>query len=174
MGFKKNKIPNASADTYQTGQTVPPKNYSGIIALLLVLIILLCGIITALGFMNVHLFRLLSANNDDTSLAFVSAECCANAEKGVLGICTQDISAVWCEYHHLPKGVYITSVDPTGIAAEKGVEQGDILISINTQPIDCTASLENFLVQNQNAEPYQICLYRAGAYINLTLIQKTK
>ena len=44
-------------DTYQTGKTQPPKNHNGIIAALLVVVILLCGIITALGVLNIRLFR---------------------------------------------------------------------------------------------------------------------
>jgi len=44
-------------DTYRTGSTKPPKSHGGLIAALLVLVILLCGIITILGIVNIRLFR---------------------------------------------------------------------------------------------------------------------
>ena len=42
--------------TWQTGRTQPPKQNSGLITLLLVLVILLCGISTALSIMNFKLY----------------------------------------------------------------------------------------------------------------------
>ncbi len=45
--------------TYQTGSTRPPKNSRGLIAFLLVMLILLLGVVTLLGVMNVKLFRQL-------------------------------------------------------------------------------------------------------------------
>ena len=43
--------------TYRTGSTRPPKSHGGLIALLLVLVILLSGITTILGVVNIRLFR---------------------------------------------------------------------------------------------------------------------
>ena len=45
--------------TYQTGSTQPPRSRGGLIAFLLVLVILLLGAVTLLGFMNIKLFRQL-------------------------------------------------------------------------------------------------------------------
>jgi len=45
--------------TYQTGSTRPPKSNRGLIAFLLVVVILLLGVVTLLGAMNVKLFRQL-------------------------------------------------------------------------------------------------------------------
>ena len=45
--------------TYQTGSTRPPKNSSGLVAFLLVVVIVLLGVVTLLGVMNVKLFRQL-------------------------------------------------------------------------------------------------------------------
>jgi hypothetical protein len=45
---------------YGTGNTMPPKSYSGIIALLLILVIFLSGVVSLLSFMNIKLFRQLS------------------------------------------------------------------------------------------------------------------
>lgn len=56
---------------YGTGPMEPPKKPGGLLALLLVLIIFLCGIVSILGIMNVRLFRQLKAQETDTlSLTF--------------------------------------------------------------------------------------------------------
>ena len=45
---------------YQTGSTRPPKSYRGLIAALLVLVIFLGGIVSALGLLNIRLFKQVS------------------------------------------------------------------------------------------------------------------
>ena len=52
--------------SWQTGSTQPPKDRGGSMALLLILIIFLCGIITVLGIMNVKLFTQLR-NREEVS-----------------------------------------------------------------------------------------------------------
>jgi serine protease Do len=57
--------PNKNIDPWDdgvfgTGNTEPPKNHSGIIALLLILVIFLSGIVSLLSFMNIKLFHQLS------------------------------------------------------------------------------------------------------------------
>ena len=57
---------------YGTGRTEPPKNRGGVYALLLILVIFLCGIITVLGILNIKLFRQLQTQKEeDVSLSFV-------------------------------------------------------------------------------------------------------
>lgn len=61
--------------TYQTGQTAPPKSKSGVIAVLLAVIILLGGVISILGLMNIRLFRqLMGAYNEGVALAEVTPD----------------------------------------------------------------------------------------------------
>ena len=50
-------------EVFGTGKTEPPKNHSGIIALLLILVIFLSGIVSLLSFMNIKLFHQLSQQN---------------------------------------------------------------------------------------------------------------
>lgn len=45
---------------YGIGNTMPPKNHSGLVALLLILVIFLSGIVSVLSFLNVRLFQQLS------------------------------------------------------------------------------------------------------------------
>ena len=57
--------------SWQTGSTRPPKDRGGTMALLLILIIFLCGIITVLGILNVRLFtQLQSREEHSTSISF--------------------------------------------------------------------------------------------------------
>ena len=50
---------------YGTGPTEPPKSRGGVVALMLILIIFLCGIITVLGILNVRLFRQLKLREEN-------------------------------------------------------------------------------------------------------------
>ncbi len=54
---------------YQTGSTRPPKNRRGLFAVLMVCVIFLGGIISALGLLNIRLFRKL--NTEDKNIASV-------------------------------------------------------------------------------------------------------
>ena len=56
---------------YRTGSTNPPKNHRGLIAVLSVAIILLCGVITILGVMNIRLFRQVNTMQADDSIPIV-------------------------------------------------------------------------------------------------------
>ena len=61
--------------SWQTGSTRPPKDRGGTMALLLILIIFLCGIITVLGIMNVKLFtQLQNREESGTSISFSPEE----------------------------------------------------------------------------------------------------
>ena len=53
---------------YRTGSTKPPKNHRGLIAVLLVTVILLCGVVSILGVMNIRLFRQVSKTKAQNSL----------------------------------------------------------------------------------------------------------
>lgn len=49
---------------YGTGPMEPPKSRGGIVALLLILVIFLCGLITVLGILNIRLFKQLSTQEE--------------------------------------------------------------------------------------------------------------
>jgi len=62
-------------DSWQTGSTQPPKNRGGILALMLILIIFLCGIITLLGVLNIRLFQKLQIQEkNDPAISFTSSQ----------------------------------------------------------------------------------------------------
>ena len=53
------------AGEYGTGKTQPPKSYGGIVAVLCVLVIFLCGLVTVLSILNIRLFRQLNAQPEE-------------------------------------------------------------------------------------------------------------
>ena len=63
--YKNNEADLWDDGAYGTGRTKPPKSYSGLVALLLVVVIFLTGIITVLGLLNVKLFRELSTQETE-------------------------------------------------------------------------------------------------------------
>ena len=69
MDYRNNKNKDAWDDgVYGTGNTMPPKNHSGIITLLLVLVIFLSGIVSFLSFMNIKLFQELTEKTKQEQL----------------------------------------------------------------------------------------------------------
>ena len=54
---------------YGTGPTEPPKNRGGLLALMLILLIFLCGIITVLGVLNIKLFKELQVKKAENELS---------------------------------------------------------------------------------------------------------
>jgi len=68
---------------------------------------------------------------------------------GRLGLDLQPLTPETARQLQLPpntKGMLVTNVDPSGPAADAGVERGDVILSINRQPVekfeDVTAALE--------------------------------
>ena len=60
-------------DSYKTGSTNPPKKHGGVVAVLCVTVILLLGIISALGAMNIRLFQKLQGKGE-YSMSFLEGE----------------------------------------------------------------------------------------------------
>lgn len=163
-------------ETYQTGSTKPPKSYGGIIAFLMGLVIFLCGTSTALGLMNIHLFRQLNTQPTETSypLAFsysmeeTSAEDPASVDFS-LGFTGQTVPEFWNLYQDLPLGVYITDVTDSSDAAQKGLHPGDILTQVNHMPTPDTQTLQEVLDACLSGETVDAVIYRSGQQIKLTL-----
>ena len=81
--------------TYQTGSTCPPKSRRGLIALLLILVILLGGVSSALGIMNIRLFRQIneasSGDGEEAPVVFSNTD--ATVPSGTAPASTQTVTA---------------------------------------------------------------------------------
>ena len=65
MSERNHSYPDWDDSVYGTGPTDPPKNRGALVALMLILIIFLCGIVTMLGLMNIRLFRELKTDKQE-------------------------------------------------------------------------------------------------------------
>ncbi len=153
--------------TYQTGSTQPPKSRGGLVAFLLGLVIFLCGISTALGLMNIKLRWQLNvqATEENCPVAFTRttdgvAPIHAEPDYFSLGFSGETVTEFWNLYENIPQGIYITEVSAD--AAAKGVEPGDILLSIGEVRITDAATLTALLEQHQPGDTVDVTLFRDG------------
>ena len=69
MSERYHNYPDWDDSVYGNGPTKPPKNRGALVALMLILIIFLCGIVTMLSLMNIRLFRELNTDKREEELA---------------------------------------------------------------------------------------------------------
>ena len=161
--------------TYRTGGTQPPKSRGGLIAFLLVMVIFLCGVSTALGLMNIQLFRQLSEQSLQKEAPVVfssqSAQAITDEVESPLGFMGQTVPDFWRNYYHLPKGVYVTEVFSGSQACSQGIHPGDILVAFNGVSVPDTQTLQSFIEQSPPGSDVTLRFYRNGqeAEIAITL-----
>jgi len=66
------------------------------------------------------------------------------------------------------QGLVVTNVDPNGTAADAGLQQGDVILEVNRQPVK-TSSDFAAAVDRSAQRPALILVNRRGATIYLTL-----
>ena len=164
-------------DTYRTGSTNPPKNYRGVVAALLILVILLISIVTVLGMMNIHLFRMLeqqaesSVHFSDNGIA-LAADTTVPPE-GVyiasLGFTGEEIESVYRSYNQWPKGLYISAVEPNSPADAADIRLGDILIAVDGHPIAGKDDFQKKLDALQPEQPVHLTVFREDGEITVPL-----
>ena len=134
MEPKKNNDPG----TWQTGRIVPPKRHSALISILLVLVILLCGISTALSILNFKLHKELTLPQKIPTVSFsrgaelpdTAADYPEDLQLAGFGIQGTVIPRVYQRYYKLPSGIYVTQVSSDSEAFTKGIVVGDIITGI--------------------------------------------
>lgn len=189
---KNNRIDPWDDRVYGTGKTEPPKNNSGIIALLSICIIFLSGIISVLSFMNIKLFHELQqvqSQTDSIPMAFSSMEEISPTGKNalpeayydsesthipMLGLAVEPISKFDQHYFQWPAGLLITRVDPGINAENQSVESGDILVSIDDTAISSQEELDSILASHKVGDTVQLGIYRDGSRYSLTITLSNK
>ncbi len=86
-----------------------------------------------------------------------------------LGIRGESLSIFYQHYYRLPEGLYITEVTPGSDAAAKGIERGDILISINDTHITTADQLSSLLYGFEVGQTVTAVVYRDGYQYELQL-----
>ena len=79
-----------------------------------------------------------------------------------LGLTGETVSAFYQFYYNLPNGMYISEIDSQSDAARKGLEAGDILISVDDTRISNMDELEALLSNYDVGDTVRIVIYRAG------------
>lgn len=172
----KKHVSNEHSHTYQTGSTKPPKSRQGLIAVLLILVIFLAGAVSALSLMNIHLFRMIEEQNTPNAVAMASIEpeiMALDAAEGVdsadLGVTGQEFTSLYRSYQDWPQGIYISYVDPAGVAAKANIQVGDILVSVNGMEIPDRAAFEEAVSKLTPGQQLVITLYREDQELKVTV-----
>jgi len=158
---------NIEQDSYKTGSTNPPKNRGGLVAGLLIAVILLAGVSSILGVMNIHLFRMLEAEKG-SSVSFSLTEGSDampgatqdDPDKLKLGLTVGSISELDQRYFYLPAGALVTEIDTQGCAAKAGLAVGDIIVSCNGVKVENAQALEQALQACQAGQQVDVEFYR--------------
>lgn len=169
--MKNKPITDNTVGTYETGVTQPGKSYRGVIAVLLTVVIFLSGVVTALGLMNVKLFRQLQSDSS-AKAAPVSFE--APAAEGVdaypyarmdvgvqvpeLGIWYVMVSGVCNQYYNIPMGPMVTSASVQARAG--GLRGGDVLRFVKGQKVSTAEELKSVLETCESGEQVAVVFYR--------------
>lgn len=175
----KKNISGQEESVYRTGSTHPPKNHGGVIAVLLVVVIFLCGINSVLSLMNIRLFRKLQETNQtpqSTGVAFSEtqseADTPANTSERILlpfGLQGCTLSGFDQMLYRLPQGVYITFVTPDSTADGLGIRPGDVLLRLGEDLLTDTSSLTAVLDRLQSGQTVEAEFSRDGETILLEM-----
>lgn len=152
---------------YRTGRTQPQKKHNGVIAFLLILVIFSGGLVSALGLLNIHLFRLLDNKNDGTPLAFSQGEeqitATSGADSVILeGMQVQEVSDLYQQIYQLPDGLYISHVDDGSPAQMLGIAPGDVLTGFAGTPVSSLDALQTLLDTHTAGQPAVLTIFRDG------------
>ena len=87
-----------------------------------------------------------------------------------LGITGEAVSTFYQYYYRMPAGLYITELEDNCDAALKGMEPGDILISVDGNRITDTESLQTLLYNYEVGDTVNVIIYRGGRQYTADLI----
>lgn len=146
---------------YRTGRTHPRKNRNGLIAFLLICVIFLCGVVSVLGMMNIHLFRQLK-QKEKTPLSFAAGDLTPVEPEGasltVGGITVQEMPDMYPEMYDLPKGLYVIDAPEGG-----PVLPGDVLLSFDSTIVGDLAVLNALQDTCKTGQRIEMTFYRQDA-----------
>ena len=113
-------------DSWQTGSTEPPRNKNGAMALMLILVIFLCGIITVLGILNVQMFRQLQEKEDiSTSIRFIPEETVPEILPAATVAMAEEVTALH-EEEDISLSIQTSPTAPANLPQEHGIPLQEI------------------------------------------------
>ena len=90
-----------------------------------------------------------------------------------LGISTEHVYAYESDYYGVPVGMYLNSVEPSSIAANAGLQAGDVITAIAGIPLDFDEALYIIKAQMEPGVEYALDYSHAGV-TNTTMISWTE
>lgn len=165
------KEQNWEAGTYRTGSTHPPKVHRGLLALLLIPVIVVCGFIGLLAGLRIRPQR--QPAREAASVEFTPQAQQITPTMGrdkpelprmefPQGFAGEDVSTLWQHYYGLPEGVFITSA-----RSETGLRRGDIVLFVDGQRVTGVHALRSLLALG--GPEMEIIIFRGGVQQMLTL-----
>jgi Do/DeqQ family serine protease len=93
-----------------------------------------------------------------------------SADGGKLGLDLQPLTPDMAKRLKLPdtKGMLITAVDPSGAAAEKGVQRGDVLLEVNQEEVETFDDVKSAL-EKSGDRPILLLVSRGGQTSYITI-----
>ena len=79
-----------------------------------------------------------------------------------IGITGEPVSSFYQFYYNLPAGLYITHLDPDSDAAAKGIEPGDILVSVADNRVITQEDLSAALSGREVGDTVRVIIFRSG------------
>jgi hypothetical protein len=153
---------NEQSFEYRTGQTQPRKSSRGLIAFLLICVIFLCGVVSVLSMMNIHLLNKLQQVGTGTPLSFAEGDLTPVAPEGdslsVGGITVQELPDLYRQIEDLPKGLYVVDAPENGPVAP-----GDILISFNRSAVGSLSVLNALQETCKAGQRIEMTFFRQDA-----------
>ena len=86
-----------------------------------------------------------------------------------LGLEGEPLSTFYQHYYRLPAGLYITHVDSGSDAQVKGIENGDLLLSVDNQRLTTMEELKAILFDRTVGDSVEVIIYRNGQQYRVQL-----
>ena len=156
-------------DYYETGSTKPPKSRGGLVAVLLVLVILLCGATSYLGLLNIR-WGLRLYDDTDVPIEFYPAATAAHGEdledELLDGVQGRTVTAPEQAFYRWPAGVVVTKLLQGCPADLAGLAIGDVITTVNGSPITDRAELQSLLQKLAPGDPVSVTFCRDGSQMH--------
>jgi membrane-associated protease RseP (regulator of RpoE activity) len=86
-----------------------------------------------------------------------------------LGVNGETVPSFYQSYYQIPHGLHIADITPEGAADTAGLQEGDILLSLNGTPITDTEALHALINSFQPGDTVVASVYRNGQQYNITI-----